>query len=52
MLFNRKLSKSKSITTSNWAARELTERQLLYAANDAYAALRVYHALQQAGNAG
>ncbi len=52
MLFNRKLSKSKSITTSNWAARELTERQLLYAANDAYAAIRVYHALQQAGNAG
>ncbi len=51
MLFNRKLSKSKSITTSNWAARELTERQLLYAANDAYAAIRVYHALQQAENA-
>lgn len=51
MLFNRKLSKSKSVTTSNWAARELTERQLLYAANDAYAAIRVYHALQ-AGNAG
>ena len=51
MLFNRKLSKSKSTTTSNWAARELTERQLLYAANDAYAAIRVYHALQ-AGNAG
>lgn len=51
MLFNRKLSKSKSITTSNWAARELTERQLLYAANDAYAAIRVYHALQQAESA-
>ena len=51
MLFNRKLSKSKSVTISNWEARELTERQLLYAANDAYAALRVYHALQ-AGNAG
>jgi ribonuclease D len=46
MLFNRKLLKSKSITTSNWAARELSERQLLYAANDAYAALRVYQALQ------
>jgi ribonuclease D len=52
MLFNRQLSKSKSITTSNWAARELTDRQLLYAANDAYAAIRVYHALQQAGGAG
>lgn len=47
MFFNRKLVKSKSITTSNWAARELTERQLLYAANDAYAALKVFHALQQ-----
>ena len=47
MLFNRKLLKSKSVTTSNWAARDLTERQLLYAANDAYAAILVYHALQQ-----
>ncbi len=46
MLFNRKLVKSKSITTSNWAARELTERQLLYAANDAYAAIRIFHALE------
>ena len=45
MLFNRRLSKSKSVTTSNWAARELSERQLLYAANDAYAALMVHHAL-------
>jgi ribonuclease D len=47
MLFNRRLHKSKAITTSNWAARKLSERQLLYAANDAYAAIRVYHALQQ-----
>ena len=47
MFFNRKLLKSKSITTSNWAARELTERQLLYAANDAYAALRVFHAMRE-----
>ena len=49
MLFNRRLHKSKSITTSNWAAKELSERQLLYAANDAYAAIRVFHALQQQG---
>jgi len=47
MLFNRKLLKSKSVTTSNWAARELSERQLLYAANDAFAAIQVYHALQE-----
>ncbi len=33
--------KSKSLTTSNWAAPHLTPKQLLYAANDAYAALRV-----------
>ena len=46
MFFNRKLLKSKSITTSNWAARDLSERQLLYAANDAYAAIRIFHALR------
>lgn len=46
MLFNRRLLKSKSVTTSNWAAKQLTERQLLYAANDAYAAIRVFHALE------
>ncbi len=37
--------KSKHITTSNWAAPDLTPRQLLYAANDAFAALRVMEAL-------
>lgn len=45
MLFRRRMVKSKSVTTSNWAARELTERQLLYAANDAYAALCVHQAM-------
>ncbi len=38
--------KSKSTTTSNWAVKELSPRQLLYAANDAYAALKVMEALQ------
>jgi ribonuclease D len=52
MLFNRKLLKSKSVTTSNWALLKLSERQLVYAANDAYAALRVYHALQEIEAAG
>jgi ribonuclease D len=47
MLFRRRLHKSKSITTSNWAADQLSERQLLYAANDAYAAIRVFHALEK-----
>lgn len=38
--------KSKSLTTSNWAAPDLTPNQLLYAANDAYAALRVMDGLE------
>ncbi len=46
MFFQRNLSKSKSITTSNWASPQLSDRQLLYAANDAYAAIRIFHAMQ------
>ena len=46
MLFGQRLRKSKSVTTSNWAAKDLSERQLLYAANDAFAAIRVFHALE------
>ncbi|WP_338690427.1 3'-5' exonuclease [Haloferula helveola] len=42
--------KSKSITTSNWAAPELRPNQLLYAANDAYAALKIMEALQRDGH--
>ncbi len=49
MLFQRKLAKSKSVTTSNWSAEKLSEAQLVYAANDAYAALRVHHALKESG---
>jgi ribonuclease D len=41
--------KSKRVTTSNWAAADLTPRQLLYAANDAFAALRVMEALKLSG---
>jgi ribonuclease D len=37
--------KSKRLTTSNWSAPNLTPSQLLYAANDAYAALRVMEGL-------
>lgn len=51
ILFGRRLLKSKSVTTSNWAAAALSDRQLLYAANDAYAALRIHHALQAAAPA-
>jgi ribonuclease D len=45
ILFQRRFSKPRSATTSNWSRRDLTDKQLLYAANDAYAALRVYQAL-------
>ena len=45
VLFNQRFMKSKKAATSNWANARLTEAQLVYAANDAYAAIRVYHAL-------
>ncbi|PKO90091.1 MAG: 3'-5' exonuclease [Betaproteobacteria bacterium HGW-Betaproteobacteria-12] len=42
--FGQRLQKSKKTGTSNWANRSLSERQLLYAANDAHVALRLYRA--------
>ena len=42
--FGQKLQKSKKTGTSNWATSTLTERQLLYAANDAHVALQLYRA--------
>ena len=45
ILFNQRFVKSKRITTSNWAQHPLEPRQLLYAANDAWVALQVLHAL-------
>ena len=45
VLFNQRFMKSKKAATSNWANAQLTESQLVYAANDAYAAVRVYYAL-------
>lgn len=45
VLFGRRYLKSKRAATSNWAQRNLSASQVLYAANDAWAALRVYHAL-------
>ncbi len=47
-VLNRSFPKSKSTTTSNWAAAELTPKQLTYAANDAYAALKIKEALDLA----
>lgn len=48
LVFGQRFVKSRKATTSNWAAVRLTEAQLRYAANDAYAALRVYEALGMA----
>ncbi len=46
VLFNQRFIKSKKAATSNWANMHLTEAQLVYAANDAYAAIRVLEALK------
>jgi ribonuclease D len=45
VLFKQRFVKSRKATTSNWANASLSEGQLLYAANDAWAALRVYEAI-------
>ncbi len=45
IVFGRRFVKSKRVTTSNWANERLEPRQVLYAANDAYVALRVLQAL-------
>ena len=45
IVLKQDFEKSKSVTTSNWARTILSPKQLLYAANDAYAALAVFHAL-------
>jgi ribonuclease D len=50
--FGQALQKSKRITTTNWAMPRLSEKQILYAADDAHVALRLYRhwrAGQQAG---
>lgn len=46
VMFNQRFVKSRKATTSNWANRVLSEAQIIYAANDAWAALKVYEALQ------
>ena len=42
--FGRHLQKSKRTSTTNWANPRLTERQILYAADDAQVALLIYRA--------
>jgi len=46
VMFNKRFIKSRKATTSNWANSKLSEAQIIYAANDAYAALRVFMALE------
>lgn len=49
VLFERRLAKSGKTATSDWSHRSLSPKQLLYAANDAYAAAVVYDFLAFAG---
>ena len=45
MVMNQRFHKSKAVSTSNWAVTQLSPKQLLYAANDAYVAIRVLRAM-------
>jgi ribonuclease D len=45
LVLQQRFAKSKSVTTSNWSQPQLTPQQMRYAANDAYAALKVLEAL-------
>lgn len=45
--FGQRLQKSKRTSTTNWSNPFLSERQMLYAANDAQVALRVYRSWRQ-----
>jgi ribonuclease D len=47
MVLNVRISKSEQV--SNWEAPVLTEKQLLYAATDAWACLEIYNKLQYQG---
>ncbi len=40
--FSQAMQKSKKITTTNWSLPRLSEKQILYAADDAHVALRIY----------
>jgi ribonuclease D len=46
LALNQRFHKSKRVTTSNWSLHALSSQQLLYAANDAFAALKVFEALR------
>lgn len=42
IVFDQQFHKSKQLTMSDWSAQQLSHKQLLYAANNAFAALSVY----------
>ena len=44
-VLKQRFAKSRHVTTSNWSQPQLTPQQIRYAANDAYAALKVLEAL-------
>jgi ribonuclease D len=53
IVFGQRFTKSKKMATTNWANERLEPNQILYAANDAYVALRILQAvgLEEAGSA-
>jgi ribonuclease D len=48
IVFAQYFRKSKRISTTNWSMQKLNDSQLLYAANDAYAAIKVFDGLNLA----
>ncbi len=49
-VFKQRFVKSRKITTTDWSQHELSQPQKLYAANDAYAALKVFEAQKLSRN--
>jgi len=49
ILFQQRISKSKSVSTTNWSNQKLTEKQIIYAANDAHVALGTFRELERRG---
>lgn len=47
LVLNKKLRKSKRVTTSNWAASELSPHQIEYAADDAFSSLDAFMTLRE-----
>ena len=50
IVFNEQFHKSRQVSMPDWGSPIFTSNQLLYAANDAYAALRVYLQLLNSPN--